>query len=148
MSPVFKGQVSSASRQALMQPNGDALITDVITALPGQDALLQWRVPTTVSFSIDDDCIEMTSGGKELYMYVDTSSPGLVPVFTNFGSTRPVGKWGWVDRSWDQSNLHNYSIMGYTMTIPAGTTATLRTHFSTTAPGQGSSTFENEKPQM
>ena len=147
MTPVFKGQVASATRQALLQPDGDALVTDVITALPGQDALLQWRVPTKVNVSIDDDCIEMTSNGKEMYMFVSCSDSNLVPQFKDFGNSRPVGQWGWVARDWDQTNSA-FRIVGYTLTIPAGSTVTLNTHFSVTAPGQGSGTVENEKPQM
>ncbi len=148
MTPVFAGQVASATRQAVLDQNLDAEITDIITALPGQDAKLQWRVPTKVTVSVGDDCVELISSGKEMYLYTVSSDSALVPVFTDFGNTRPAaGLWGWQARSWDQGTSA-YHIVGYTLTIPAGQTVTLRTMISTEAPGQVGGGAENESPEM
>ena len=88
-------------------------------------------------------------GGEVCYVTRndDCSDSNLVPQFKDFGNSRPVGQWGWIARDWDQTSSA-FRIVGYTLTIPAGSTVTLNTHFSVTAPGQGSGTVENEKPQM
>lgn len=147
MSPVFAGQVGSATRQATLMENGDASITDIITALPGQDALLQWRAPTRVDVTVDEDCIELRHGEEEMYLWVQSSDESLTPVLTDFGNVRPVGQWGWTARDWDQS-ANDYHIVGYTLTIPAGRSVTLRTNISASAPGQVSGDVDNERPQM
>ncbi len=146
MTPVYAGQVASATRSAVLLPGGDAEITDVITALPDQDAHMQWRIPTQVAAVVEVDCVELSSRGKEMYLYTESSDASIKPVYTNFGNSRPAGYWGWIARDWDQTNA-GYNIVGYTAIIPAGSSVTLRTLISTEAPGQGSGGAENERPE-
>ena len=147
MTEVFTGQVASAKRTVVLRGGSEAVITDEIKALPTQDASLIWTAPTSVPFTVDDDCIELLSGKKEMYLWVESSLETVVPVFQNFGHIRPAGKWGWVARDWDQT-ISAYDIMGYTATIPAGASVRLVTTISPQAPGQGTGGAENEKPEM
>lgn len=147
MTEVFKGQVASAKRTAVLKDGNAAVITDEITALAGQDAQLVWTAPTKVPFTVDDDCIEMVKGTKEMYLYVQSSDPEVKPVFSDLGNSRPVGRWGWVARDWDQV-IEEHRIMCWTATIPAGRTVKFVTTISTFAPGQGQGGGENERPEM
>lgn len=147
MSPTYEGQVASATRSCVLLPSGDAQITDVITALPDQDALLQWRIPTRVTADVLPDCIELSSGGYDFFLYTESSQSSVKPVYTDFGTVRPTGLWGWVARDWDKAFWDRYSIVGYKATIPAGTTVSLRTLITTAAPGQGSGGAINERPE-
>lgn len=147
LSPVYEGQVESATRTVVLKDGDSVVVTDEITALPSAAANLVWTAPTRATASIDEDCIELVSGRSDMYIVTTSSEEDVVPVYCDFGVTRPAGKWGWIARDWDQT-VSFRSIVGFQATVPAGRSVRFVTVISRVAPGQESGGAGNERPEM
>lgn len=135
LTPLFAGQVSSASRKAVLLSNGDLVVEDRITALSGTDAQLIWRLVTPAIVSIDGSTIVLTRSNKTVYLTTECTS-GTVNNLTmqnwgTFQESRPTGgTWGWSETpTWDE-NHPGYYVTGFTLTIPKNTSVTMRTLIS------------------
>lgn len=122
MSAPLKGQVKTAFRTVRLVDGKDLKIEDEITALDGQDAVVQWRMLTPASVVVDAGKEVLTMEGKTLCLRA-TASDGTAVKYTTWAPARPAS---WTPRTWDQANT-GYTIAGYTITVPAGKKLTLTT---------------------
>ncbi len=119
LSPVFSGEAASVYRSFEIKDGTDLYITDEITALPGKDAGIQWRMVTSASVKEDSDMETLTQDGKTLYLKVKSSA---APTFTTWPAQGT--------NSWDTANAGK-TVAGYTATVPAGQTVTFVTILTT-----------------
>ncbi|MBQ9549072.1 MAG: heparinase II/III family protein [Bacteroidales bacterium] len=126
MSAVLKGQVASATRTIKLVNEKDLLVIDEITALSGQAAPLLWHMVTPATVSAAADGVTLTSGGKTMYLTVQSSDAGVTPTYVVSDFVRPAS---WAARTWDPSQA-SFRVTGYECTVPAGQTVTLTTRLS------------------
>lgn len=150
LTPLFVGQVTSATRKAVIYKDAYLKIEDEITALSGEDAQLVWRLVTPASVAIVDDLITLTQGADVMYLSLVSSNPAIAITPHNWGDfadARPGTEFGWEAEkpAWDESHPGNY-ITGFTLTIPKGTSVTLTTTLSPFAPGSKEAGTTAETP--
>ena len=122
LSAVFADQAESVKRTIILSGE-DLYITDVIKANKDRDAKIDWRMLTQTNVALESDAIRLSSGAHTMYLVTTASDASVSP---NYFMQAAEGT-----RSWDQSNS-GFSVVGYTVTMPKGTTMTLTTKLSKT----------------
>ena len=122
LSAVFSDQASSVKRTIRLSGE-DLFITDVIRARSDKNAAIDWRMLTQTDVAKENDAVRLSKNGHTMYLVASTDQSSVSPVYF---SEAAEGK-----KSWDQPNS-GFSIVGYTVTVPKGTTMTLTTKLSKT----------------
>lgn len=122
MTAAVSDAVASAKRTFLVTGKG-LVVEDEVTAKPGMAAKLQWRMLTPASVTVTKEGNVLTQKGKTLKMTVTSSSASVVPAYASWTMDRPKD---WTPRTWDPDDSQ-FSIAGFTATIPAGTTVKFTT---------------------
>jgi hypothetical protein len=78
---------------------------------------------TQTDVAKENDAVRLSKNGHTMYLVASTDQSSVSPAYFTEAAE---GK-----KSWDQSNS-GYSIVGYTVTVPKGTTMTLTTKLSKT----------------
>lgn len=125
MTAAVKDQVISAVRTITLVNGNDLKIVDVIKAKDDRDAKMMWRMMTSATATNESSDIKLVNSGKT--MYLKTSYSGSVSEFTYqiWPNSRPAD---WNSRSWDTGL--SLTPVGYSVTIPKGTTVTFTTILS------------------
>lgn len=122
LSAVFSDQASSVKRTIILEGE-DLFITDVIEAKSNLDAKINWRMLTQTTVALEDGAIRLSKNGQTMYLVATTDNPSLSPAY--FAGPAEG------EKSWDQPN-DGFSVVGYTVTVPKGTTVKLKTKLSKT----------------
>ena len=122
LSAVFSDQASSVKRTIILEGE-DLFITDVIEAKSNLDAKINWRMLTQTTVALEDGAIRLSKNGQTMHLVATTDNPSLSPAYF----TGPAEG----EKSWDQPN-DGFSVVGYTVTVPQGTTVKLKTKLSKT----------------
>ena len=122
LSAVFSDQATSVKRTIRLSGE-DLYITDVIKAKSDKNAKVDWRMLTQTDVTREDNAIRLSKNAHTMYLVATTDNASVSPVYNVEAAE---GK-----KSWDQPNT-GYRIVGYTVTVPKGTTMTLITKLSKT----------------
>ena len=122
LTAVFSDQASSVKRTIRLSGE-DLFITDVIKARSDRNAAIDWRMLTQTDVAKENDAVRLSKNGHTMYLVASTDQSSVSPAYFTEAAE---GK-----KSWDQSNS-GYSIVGYTVTVPKGTTMILTTKLSKT----------------
>ena len=122
LTAVFSDQASSVKRTVRLAGE-DLYITDVIKAKSDRNAEIDWRMLTQTEVTREDNAIRLSKNTHTMYLVATTDNSSVSPVYF---SEAAEGK-----KSWDQPNS-GFSVVGYTVTVPKGTTMTLTTKLSKT----------------
>lgn len=125
MTPVYTGQLASAYRTVKLVGGKDLYVIDELTALPGMDAPVSWRMVTKAALKSGTSGITLTRNEKEMFLSA-TSSPSAGLKYMTWDCTRPTE---WEKRNWDPAEP-SYRMAGFTATVPAGKTVTFTTKLS------------------
>lgn len=120
MSAPMKGQVAAAKRTVEVVNGTDLVVTDEITALSSMDCLLEWRMLSMTSSSVEDSGIILTKDGKKRILSVSVSDPSAITEYKSWKTTKPTDD-GWGVLNFHQS-ISNRTIVGWSSTVPKGKT--------------------------
>lgn len=123
MTDVLSDQLASAYRTVKLVNEEDLYVIDELTALSDKDATVQWRMMTGTTVNVAADGITLTGNGKTMYLTATSSDSSLAPSYTSWEAKGA--------QRWDMVNV-NKTVVGYTITIPAGHSVTLTTKLSAT----------------
>lgn len=116
----LSNEVASAVRTIYIEGD-DLIVEDRITALSSEDANVRWTMVSRATPTIALGRIQLQSAtGKRLYIST-TSATGHRPAFQTWSTQS--------SNSWDASNTGYYEC-GYTVTVAAGESATIRVKLS------------------
>lgn len=135
MTKTLKGQVKSASRKAVIKDGAYLLVEDRIEALSNQDGKMIWRMitpPGVVAEIIGGKSIKLSQNGKTMYLHPEFSGNVTNLQLRNWGAfdaAHPgkTGEWGWTASDYKVSEVIKANVVGFTVTIPKGTTVTVST---------------------
>lgn len=135
MSKTLKGQVKSATRKAVIKDGASLLVEDRIEALSGQDGKMIWRMITpqgVVAEIVGGKSIKLSQNGKSMYLHPEFSGTVTNLQLRNWGAfddAHPgkTGEWGWTASDYKVSEVIKANVVGFTVTIPKGTTVTVST---------------------
>lgn len=119
LSSVYADQVSSVGRTATMVNECSLKITDVVTAKPGMDAQMEWRMLTPATATLTSSGIVLTQGDKTMTLSTSSSVETTLATWKN---ARPEN---WNKASYDIGL--SGTVVGFTATIPAGQTVSFET---------------------
>ncbi len=122
LTAVFSDQASSVKRTVRLSGE-DLYITDVIKAKSDKNAKVDWRMLTQTDVAKENDAVCLSKNGHTMYLVTTADQSSVSPVYFTEDAEGKM--------SWDQPNT-GFSIVGYTVTVPAGTTVTLTTKLSRT----------------
>lgn len=116
MTPVFADQLASA-RRTLLLLNGNSLsVADSVAALPDAPADIEWRMVTDATPTVTDEGILLEQGGYKMLLSAAADDSSVHPSYKIWPA---VGK-----KPWDVPNPGK-SIVGYSLTLPAGASCTV-----------------------
>ena len=121
LSAPMRGQVKSARRTVELVDGTDLVVTDEITALPGLDCRLEWRMLSISSSLVATDGITLSSNGKQRKLTAVSDNSSATIEYKSWPTTKPEGD-GWGVLDFHQA-ITNRTIAGWTTTLPAGQTA-------------------------
>ena len=121
LSAPMRGQVKSARRTVELVDGTDLVVTDEITALPGLDCRLEWRMLSISSSLVAIDGITLSSNGKQRKLTAVSDNSSAIIEYKSWPTTKPEGD-GWGVLDFHQA-ITNRTIAGWTTTLPAGQTA-------------------------
>lgn len=152
LTPIYVGQVSSATRKTVIYKDSYLKVEDEIKALPDEDAELVWRFVTPAEIAISEGMIILSQGSETMYLVQTCSNQDIVITPHNWGGysdARPGPEFGWEagTPAWDESHPGNY-IAGFTLTIPKGTSVSITTTLSPFRPGNKEAGTEAETPEF
>lgn len=120
MSNVYASELANAQRTAVIR-NGKYLeVTDVLTAPEGKDATIRWTLVTLAQPQLKNRGIKLSQGGVKMMLKAA-------------GAKVKYCQWSNDPRDFNtltaksERDFSNFSVVGYTMTVPAGKTVTLVT---------------------
>ena len=120
----MKGQVTSAIRTVKLVNGTDLVVEDEITALPGLDCKLEWRMLSISQSTKEENRIVLTKGEKSRYLTTEIESGEPTGFkYMVWGTERPSS---WKPRTWDPL-IEDRTIVGWTMTVPKGQTVKIVT---------------------
>ena len=122
LSAVFSDQATSVKRTARLVGE-DLYITDVITAKSDKNAKVDWRMLTQTTVALEDNAVRLSKNSHTMYLTASIGNSSVSPVYFTEAAEGKM--------SWDQPNP-GYYVVGYTVTVPKGTTITLTTKLSKT----------------
>lgn len=125
LTPAIKDGVQTAYRTVTLVDSKDLKVVDEITAQAGMDAQIQWRMLTQATATVSGDMITLTKSGKTMYLKASCSDSSMPLTLTQWSPARPDT---WSKQSWD-TGLSG-TVVGFTVTIPAGKKAVLTTIIS------------------
>ena len=124
MGGPMKGQVTSAIRTVKLVNGTDLVVEDEITALPGLDCKLEWRMLSISQSTKEENRIVLTKGEKSRYLTTEIESGEPTGFkYMVWGTERPSS---WKPRTWDPL-IKDRTIVGWTMTVPKGQTVKIVT---------------------
>jgi len=133
LTEAYKGQVASAYRTIKMDSD-NLYIIDEISAKPSVAAEMEWRMLTVASVDVGTSYETLSQEGETLYLSVESDSQEAKPVLKKWTTERPSS---WATTGWDisaETIATKYTVAGYSVTVPAGKTATFTTKLSFAKP--------------
>lgn len=119
LSSLYSDQVASAIRTVTMVNECSLKVVDEITAKPGMDARMEWRMLTPAIASVTSGGIVLTQDEKTMTLSA-TSSVEIT--LTTWDNSRPSS---WTPQSYDIGL--SGTVAGFTATVPAGKTVRFET---------------------
>lgn len=119
LTPVFGGELQSATRTAVIKDSDYLQITDVLTAPGGAPAHIRWTCASDGVPTVKSDCIELTDGVTTMIL----ATTGADVEFRTW-STDPKD-YGTLTSPYE--NVLDGYLCGFEFDIPAGTSVTLVT---------------------
>lgn len=120
LTPAMSKEIASAVRTVTLVGDRDLVVKDDLKALSSKAAQVEWRMVSPAAAVIEGDHFKLTYNGKTEYVKVSSSTAFTLTLFdkTNVNSY--------------DSNISSYSVLGFTTTLPAGTSASFTTTISST----------------
>lgn len=117
MTPVFSGQLSSASRTLLLMDGDYLSVADSVEALPDAAADIEWRMVTDARAYLTDKGILLEQAGYRMLLSAESENSSVCPAYKIWPAVGPG--------EWDDPNPGK-CIVGYSLTLPAGTACTVK----------------------
>ena len=119
LSAPMKGQVRSAVRTVTLHPDGNLEVRDSVTALPGMDCPLEWRMLTQAKVKISGNHLILTKKEAKRRMFVSTSSKAVKP---EWAVLKPDVPESWKEAFYYIQGAKKHEIATWKATVPAGET--------------------------
>ncbi|MBR6053880.1 MAG: heparinase II/III family protein [Bacteroidales bacterium] len=116
MTPVFPGQLDSASRKIMLLDSDSLLVSDYVAALSDAPADIEWRMVTDATATVTENGILLEQGGYSMLLSAASNDPAIRPAYRIWPAVGPG--------EWDDPNPGK-SIVGYSLTLPAGASCTV-----------------------
>ncbi len=127
MTETMTGQVKKAVRKVELVNGTDLVVTDEITALDNHDCILEWRMLSMTTSTINTDGIVLTKNGKERRLSMVPSSSSATPKYMKWDTKLPTDdNWGKYMDKFHQT-IPDREIVGWTVTVPKGQKVTFIT---------------------